>query len=600
MIISSTGRRAGLLAIMLALVLSGGQIQAVPRPEAPRRSPVTDQADRGPAKAEEDGSVRDADSWSVTLAFAGDIHFEGRLAALLDRRGANLGPMRSVLRSADVAVVNLESALTSGGSRAEKELEVPSRRYWFRSPPSALALLERSGVDAVSMANNHGADYGAAGLRDTLQAARSSRVAVLGVGRSPEQAFRPYQASVRGVKVAVLAADASPLESNDSIWDIGANGFGLAAARDDTRLLAAVRKARASNDVVAVYLHWGAEGERCPTAGQRTLARNLADAGADVVVGSHAHVLLGAGMLDDTYVSYGLGNFIWYHGLPPDTGVLRLQIVDGEVVRDEWVPGQIRPAGGRARPLSGPARQDAIEVWRGLRGCTDLAPGPGERAASGRPSTETDTDDRSPAAGGSGDVRTTPYTATIEPIPSALRRRMTGSSHDPARCPVGFADLRLLTLRHVGFDGRAHTGQMVVHRRHASDIVGVFRELYRARFPVRRMELVDAYGGDDNRSMAADNSSAYNCRTVAGESTFSDHAYGAAVDLNPVENPYVTAAGVLPAAGRRFVDVQRSRDADVGKGVIVADDVVVRAFGRIGWKWGGVWKEADYQHFHAP
>ena len=534
----------------------------------------------------------------MTLAFAGDVHFEGGVAALLDRRDATLGPMSSVLRSADVAVVNLESALTSGGTRVPKELEDPTRRYWFRSPPSALALLERSGVDAVSLANNHGADYGAAGLRDSLRAAQSSPVTVIGVGRDPEQAFRPYQASVDGVEVAVLAADASPLESNASIWDAGRGGLGLAAARDDTRLLAAVRAANAHSDVVAVYLHWGVEGRACPTAGQRELARNLADAGADIVVGAHAHVPLGAGMLNDTYVSYGLGNFLWYNGREPDTGVLRLQVVDGKVVRDEWVPGEIKPAGGPPRPVTGSARSDEVREWRSLRGCTDLAPGPSEAtAASQRPSPRPESGS---SGKGGGEIRMPAYAATIESVPSAVQRRMTGSSHDPASCPVGFADLRLLTMRYVGFDGRAHTGQMVVHGRHASNLIGVFRELYEARYPIRRMQLVDAYGGDDNRSMAADNSSAYNCRTVAGKSTFSDHAYGAAVDINPVENPYVTTDGVLPAAGRRYADVDRSPDADAAPGVIVADDVVVRAFARIGWKWGGVWNEADYQHFHAP
>ena len=560
---------------MLALVLSGCQIkaEAAPRPD-------------------NDAEAMNAKSWSVTLAFAGDVHFEGRVAALLDRRDANLGPMSSALRSADVAVVNLESALTSGGSPAPKELEDPSRRYWFRSPPSALALLERSGVDAVSLANNHGADYGAAGLRDTLRVARNSPVAVIGVGRDPNQAFRPYRTSVDGVEVAVLAADASPLESKASIWDVEQGGPGLAAARDSTRLLAAVRAANASSDVVAVYLHWGAENRGCPTAEQRKLARGLADAGADVVVGAHTHIPLGAGMLDDTYVSYGLGNFLWYHGTPPDTGVLRLQIVDGEVVRDDWVPGRIEPIGGPPRPVTGSAHRDAIQEWRDLRGCTDLAPGPGEKASADRPSAS--------GPGGGGEIRMPAYAATIESVPSAVRQRMTGSSHDPARCPVGFTDLRLLTMRYVGFDGRAHTGQMVVHHRHARGLVGVFRELYEARFPIRRMQLVDAYGGDDNHSMAANNSSAYNCRTVAGKRTFSNHAYGAAVDINPVENPYVTADGILPAAGRRFVDVDRSADADAPRGVIVADDVVVRAFARIGWKWGGVWNEADYQHFHAP
>jgi poly-gamma-glutamate synthesis protein (capsule biosynthesis protein) len=435
----------------------------------------------------------------------------------------------------------------------------------------------------VSLANNHGADYGAAGLRDTLRVARNSPVAVIGVGRDPEQAFRPYETSINGVKVAVLAADASPLESNASIWDVGPKGPGL--AREGTRLLAAVRAAKAYSDVVAVYLHWGAENQRCPTAGQRKLAQKLADAGADVVVGTHTHVLLGAGMLDDTYVSYGLGNFLWYHGSQPDTGVLRLEIVDGKVVRDDWVPGKIRPSGGAPRPLTGSARSDAIREWRGLRGCTDLAPGPGERTASDRD----ERNDRMPA-----------YTSAIDPIPRALGRRMTGSSHNPASCPVKLADLRLLTMRYMGFDRQPHIGQMVVHRRHAREIVTVFRELYDKRFPIRRMQLVDAYGGDDERSMAADNSSAYNCRTVAGTSTFSNHAYGAAVDINPVENPYITADGVLPSAGRSFVDIDRTPDADAPRGVIISDDVAVRAFKRIGWKWGGVWSDPDYQHFYAP
>jgi len=582
MVYSSSGRWAGLLAIMVTLVLSGCEIKASPGPERAKEA----RADLGNENMDHVGNPDEVQSGSVTLAFAGDVHFEGGVAALLDRRDATLGPMSSALRSADVAVINLESALTSGGSPVSKELEDPSRRFWFRSPPSALALLDRSGVDVVSLANNHGADYGAAGLRDTLRVARNSPVAVIGVGRDPEQAFRPYETSIDGVEVAVLAADASPLESSASIWDVGPDGPGLAAARDDTRLLAAVRAANAYSDVVAVYLHWGAENQRCPTARQRKLAQKLADAGADVVVGTHAHVLLGAGMLDDTYVSYGLGNFLWYHGSQPDTGVLRLQIVDGEVVRDDWVPGEIRPSGGPPRPLTGSARRDAIREWRSLRGCTDLAPGPGERTAPDGPD--------------AGDKRAPAYTSSIERVPSPLGRRMTGSSHDPARCPVKLADLRLLTMRYMGFDGQPHIGQMVVHRRHALDIVDVFRELYDRRFPIRRMQLVDSYGGDDNRSMAADNTSAYNCRAVAGTSTFSDHAYGAAVDINPVENPYLTADGVLPSAGRKFVDVDRSPDADAPRGVIVADDVVVRAFERIGWEWGGGWNDPDYQHFYAP
>ena len=598
MIVARIGHQAGVLAIVLVLILSGCQVGATPGPDDPLDSPAADQAEQHSEPPDDDGgTAADPKSWSVTLAFAGDVHFEGRLAALPDRRDATLGPMSSALRSADVAVVNLETALTTRGSRAAKELEDPTRRYWFRSPPSALALLARSGVDAVSMANNHGADYGAVGLRDTLRAARDAPVAVIGVGRGPEQAYRPFRTSVDGVDIAVLAADASPLESNAPIWDVQPGQLGLATARNDTRLVAAVRAAAANSDVVAVYLHWGVEGRGCPTVEQRNLAQRLADAGADVLVGAHAHLLLGAGMLDDTYVSYGLGNFLWYNGSQSDTGVLRLQIVDGQVVRDDWVPGVIKPTGGRPRPLTGSARAEAVREWRALRACTSLALGPGEARPADSPSSE--------AGGGGGKPgrdadRLPAYAASVQSLSSSVRRRMTGSSHDPARCPVGLADLRLLTLRHVGFDGRAHNGQLIVHRRHADDVVEVFRDLYQSRFPIRKMQLVDAYGGDDNRSMAADNSSAYNCRTVAGQSSFSDHAYGAAIDLNPVENPYVTSGGVLPPAGRRFVDLDRKPKARAPKGVIVADDVVVRAFARVGWKWGGVWNEADYQHFHAP
>ena len=122
------------------------------------------------------------------------------------------------------------------------------------------------------------------------------------------------------------------------------------------------------------------------------------------------------------------------------------------------------------------------------------------------------------------------------------------------------------------------------------------RRLYRLRFPIRRMRLVDAYGADDHRSMAADNTSAFNCRLVAGTSRWSEHAYGHAIDVNPIENPYVTSDGyVSPPAGGPYVD--RSRRA---KGLIHRRGPVVAAFAEGGWEWGGNWSwPKDYQHFSA-
>jgi D-alanyl-D-alanine carboxypeptidase len=187
------------------------------------------------------------------------------------------------------------------------------------------------------------------------------------------------------------------------------------------------------------------------------------------------------------------------------------------------------------------------------------------------------------------------FRARVERIDARTRRLMTGRSWHRG-CPVPIRDLRLLSLRFWGFDRAVHHGHLVVHRRYAGEMVRVFRRLFRARFPLRRMRLVDRYGGDDLRSMKADNTSAFNCRWRAGSpGVWSQHAYGRAIDLNPVENPYVVADHVSPPAGRRFVDRSRRR-----RGMIHRHDAVVRAFRSVAWRWGGRWRRTvDYQHFSS-
>lgn len=180
-------------------------------------------------------------------------------------------------------------------------------------------------------------------------------------------------------------------------------------------------------------------------------------------------------------------------------------------------------------------------------------------------------------------------------LDAATRARMTFSWR--AGCPVPLKDLRLLRLTHWGFDGRVHAGELVVNEDHARAVLGVFRELFESGFPIERMELVDVYGGEDDRSMAANNTSAFNCRPSTGApGEWSQHSYGMAIDINPVQNPYVTKSGnVDPPKGAAYAD--RSTKA---QGVIHHNDAVVEAFTRIGWKWGGEWSSAkDYQHFSA-
>jgi hypothetical protein len=176
-----------------------------------------------------------------------------------------------------------------------------------------------------------------------------------------------------------------------------------------------------------------------------------------------------------------------------------------------------------------------------------------------------------------------------------LRQRMTGVSWHPG-CPVGFDRLRLLKLSVWGFDGRVHRGRLVVNEDAARPLLTAMRRLFQLHFPIRRMRLVDAYGADDHRSMEADNTSAFNCRTVAGTERWSEHAHGRAIDVNPVENPYADGQGyVSPPQGAPFAD--RSRRA---KGLIHRGGPVVAAFARVGWGWGGNWNwPKDYQHFSA-
>jgi poly-gamma-glutamate capsule biosynthesis protein CapA/YwtB (metallophosphatase superfamily) len=314
---------------------------------------------------------------TVALAFAGDMHFELNLAALLDHPRGALGPITSTLREADLTMVNLESTIGHRGSPEAKELEVPALRYHFRTSPAALDLLDVAGIDVASLANNHGADYGRLGLVDTLRAIRRSPIPVLGIGHNQRAAFTPYRVTVRGITFAYFAADASFREGASSVWAAGPATPGIASARvaRPRVLLDAVRTASDRDDVVVVYMHWGKERRSCPTAKQRTTALALAEAGADIIVGSHAHVLLGSGWLGDAYVSYGLGNFLWYHNHQPDTGVLQLQVRDGAVVEDALVPARIKTS-GLPNPLRGKQRAAAVAEWRALRGCAGLASRP--------------------------------------------------------------------------------------------------------------------------------------------------------------------------------------------------------------------------------
>lgn len=183
------------------------------------------------------------------------------------------------------------------------------------------------------------------------------------------------------------------------------------------------------------------------------------------------------------------------------------------------------------------------------------------------------------------------FDGSAEPLDAERRARMTGVSWHPG-CPVGLDELVLLRLPHWTFDGGLRRGALVVRASVADEVLRAFRHLYEARFPIERMEPVEAFGGDDHRSMAANNTSAFNCRKTEGGRGFSEHARGEAVDLNPVQNPYVRGATVLPPEGAGAVErIPRL-------GMLVEGGPGVAAFDAVRWSWGGRWKRVrDYQHF---
>ncbi|MCF6377588.1 CapA family protein [Nocardioides KLBMP 9356] len=372
---------AGAVLSTLAACTSPDRAAPPPSPSAstsaPPATPSAEPADPPTSGEPDRGPVR--------IAVVGDIHFEGVLAGRLRDPGSALAPVRDVLSAADLTIANLETSLGSNG-RPE-----PGKRFTFSAPPSALTALAAAGVDVVTMANNHALDFGRARLPSTFRAVRAAARArppldVVGIGRDAGEAFAPAVVEVRGTLVATIGAsvaDLDPTADPTGDWAATDTRPGIADAVDPARLLAQVRRTRRDADVVVVYLHWGVQGRRCPSVDQRALARSLVGAGADLVVGSHAHLLQGDGRLDGGYVAYGLGNYAWYS--PGDdatsrTGVLLLTVrprPDGPrppyVVRAAWEPQRIGADGLPSTASAEDAKRFRTDR-ESLRACSGLEP----------------------------------------------------------------------------------------------------------------------------------------------------------------------------------------------------------------------------------
>jgi poly-gamma-glutamate synthesis protein (capsule biosynthesis protein) len=354
---------AAVVAAVVALVAAcgttpTGQTAVWQTPSGPAAPHAT------PAPAPATGAPRD-----ITLEFAGDVHFTGRTAKLLDDPATAFGQIAALLSGADVTVVNLETVVTTRGTPQPKN-------FHFRAPASAFTAVRDAGIDAVTIANNHILDYGRVGLADTLAAAQAAGFPAFGAGADASAAWTPWITTVAGTRIAYLGF--SEVQELASSWVATPGRSGVAHINDLSRTLAAVREARRHADVVIVFMHWGTEGDSCPNASQKTLAAKLADAGANIIIGSHVHTLQGSGWLGHTYVAYGMGNFLWYiNSWSTQTGVLRLTLHPGDKVpyREQFIPAIVS---GTGQPVvqTGAAGKAISDRYASLRGCAGLSATP--------------------------------------------------------------------------------------------------------------------------------------------------------------------------------------------------------------------------------
>ena len=241
---------------------------------------------------------------TVTIALVGDLLPAGRVAEAMRREGADY-PFRKakpVLESADLAVGNLETPFTSRGVPAE------NKQYVFKAAPEHAAALREAGFDALSLANNHILDQGLEGLEDTIAHLKEAGLAFMGAGQNEKEAYAPAMLERNGITVALIGLSRVVPEVS---WKAGPRNPGVAEAYDTTRAIAAIREADEKADVVVVYMHWGVERNDQPEPYQREMGRAFIDAGADLVVGCHPHVLQGFEPYKGRWIAYSLGNFVF-------------------------------------------------------------------------------------------------------------------------------------------------------------------------------------------------------------------------------------------------------------------------------------------------
>ena len=264
-----------------------------------------------------DKKILEDKTQSISMSFVGDILLAGHVGEKINKDGVNypFAKIRPMLISSDLSIGNLESAVGISGVPNSK------KQYSFRADPKVLDGVKWSGIDILSIANNHVLDYGTEAFGETLDGIRSEGMYYVGAGKDDKEAYSPAIVEKHGKKIAVFAASRI-VPSVD--WHSGESWRGVASVYNPNKLINRIKGVRGQVDMIAVYLHWGVEKEIMPKSYQRGLARQLIDSGADIVVGSHPHVLQGFEFYKGKLIAYSLGNFV-FTNLKNETLVLSVE-----------------------------------------------------------------------------------------------------------------------------------------------------------------------------------------------------------------------------------------------------------------------------------
>ncbi|WP_249897794.1 CapA family protein [Paenibacillus sp. PK3_47] len=296
----------------------------------------------------------------ISLVFAGDILLDGFVGDQITRYGVNFpfAKVAPVLKKADLSFANLETPVSVRGKAAEKT-------FAFRSRPETLGGLGYAGIDGVTLANNHILDYGQQAMLDTLIHLDRNKIGHTGAGSNIEEAFKPYVKTVKGKRIAVLGA--SRVLSGPS-WHAGKNTPGAASAYTAEPLLGAIKKSAKENDFTVVYLHWNEEFKDYPQEYARTLAKQMIDSGADIILGAHSHCLMGIEYYKHKPIYYSLGNFVFNKSTRGGEKTVHSMLAHFEI-SGSAVTGRITPVkiiGGQPNFMNEAYNKEAIKKLNGL------------------------------------------------------------------------------------------------------------------------------------------------------------------------------------------------------------------------------------------